>query len=49
MEDTQPIELVDLGDAMTETKQCSPDPAVWPDSWFGWGSHPWMGGGPPQC
>lgn len=43
------VELVDLGDAMKETKQCYPDPAIWPDSWFGWGGQPWTGGGPPQC
>lgn len=42
------IELVDLGDAMEETKQCSPDNAIFSDSWFQWGSHPypWY---PGQC
>lgn len=48
MNDTADLELVDLGDAMEETKQCTPVP-IWPDSWFGWGSHEWTGGGPPQC
>jgi hypothetical protein len=30
------INVVDLGDAMTETKQVAPAPIV-PDSWFGYG------------
>lgn len=35
------IELIDLGDAMAETKQVNPTPLV-PDSWFqyGWCSNP---------
>lgn len=36
----RPIELVDLGDAREETKQCAPAAFV-PDSWFGWGTHSW--------
>lgn len=40
------IELVDLGDAMEETKQCAPMFFV-PDSWFQWGSHETTQ--PPQC
>jgi hypothetical protein len=36
----EPIELVDLGDAAVETKQCAPAAFV-PDSWFGWGTHSW--------
>lgn len=34
------LELVDLGDATEETKQCAPL-ALFPDSWYGWGSHAW--------
>lgn len=34
------IELIDLGDAAVETKQCAPM-ALFPDSWFGYGSHAW--------
>lgn len=41
------IELVDLGDAMVETKQCSPMFFL-PDSWFGWGSYEGQVP-PPQC
>lgn len=42
------VELVDLGNAKVETKQCLPQPAIWPDSWFQWGSqpYPWY---PGQC
>lgn len=42
------LELVDLGDAKVETKQCAPG-GVFSDSWFQWGTHEWTGGGPPQC
>lgn len=47
-DDTSAIDVTDLGDAMIETKQCSPA-FIWPDSWFQWGTQPWSGGGPPQC
>ncbi len=43
------IEICDLGDVMTETKHCSPDPAIFPDSWFGWGSKETFQGPWPQC
>lgn len=39
------LEIVDLGDAGEETKQCRPDPAIFPDSWFGWGAVEWHPGG----
>lgn len=39
------LALIDLGDAVEETKQCSPDPAIFPDSWFGWGAVEWHPGG----
>lgn len=42
------VELIDLGDAMEETKQCAPA-FIFPDSWFGWGTVAWQpGGGCPQ-
>ena len=37
-ENETPIELVDLGDAMEETKQIQPI-MIWPDSWFQWGEY----------
>lgn len=42
------VALVDLGDAMVETKQCTPF-GVFYDSWFQYGSHEYQGGHPPQC
>ncbi len=42
------IELIDLGDATEETKQCTPW-GVWYDSWFGMGSVEYHPGFPPQC
>lgn len=42
---TDVLELADLGDAVEETKQCAPDPAIFPDSWFGWGAVAWTPGG----
>jgi hypothetical protein len=39
---TDPIELVDLGDAAEETKQFQPVP-VFPDSTYFWGLVPDMG------
>lgn len=44
---TVEIELIDLGDATEQTKQCTPW-GVWSDSWFQFGSHPypWY---PGQC
>lgn len=39
------LELCDLGDATVETKQCSPDPPILPDSWFQWGAVEWQPGG----
>ena len=41
------IELIDLGDAIEETKQCAPL-AFLPDSWFQWGTHAWPTP-PDQC
>lgn len=38
MDDGHKLELIDLGDATVETRQCSPAFFV-PDSWFQWGSH----------
>jgi hypothetical protein len=34
------LELMDLGDAIVETKQVSPDPPANLDWWFGLGSWP---------
>lgn len=39
------LELVDFGDVMIETKQCAPDPRLWPDSWFQWGAVEYPPGG----
>lgn len=47
MSDESAIDVLDLGDAMVETKQCAPAAFV-PDSWFGWGTHSWPGY-PGQC
>lgn len=44
----RPIELVELGDVMEETKQCTPWGVLY-DSWFGLGSHEYQHGLPPQC
>lgn len=44
-EDVNDLELVDFGDAMEETKQCSPTPPIFPDSWFQWGAEEWHPGG----
>lgn len=48
MNEGEPIELIDLGDAAEETKQCQQIPFI-PDSWFQWGSYQEPGGGWPQC
>lgn len=40
MEDLSDVRIVDLGDAMRETKQCAPAAFV-PDSTFQWGTHSW--------
>lgn len=40
------LALLDLGDAMEETKQCNPFPQ-WADSTFGLGGEPWPA--PPWC
>lgn len=45
MDETFGLELCDLGDAAEETKQCAPDPAIFPDSWFQWGAVEWHPGG----
>jgi hypothetical protein len=34
------LELTDLGDAVRETRQCSPEPPFYWDSTFVWGSCP---------
>jgi hypothetical protein len=34
-ENETPLDLLDLGDAIDQTKQISPAPIV-PDNWFGW-------------
>jgi hypothetical protein len=41
------LEIVDLGNAAVETKQCAPAAFV-PDSTFQWGTHSWPGY-PGQC
>ena len=41
------LELVDFGDAVEETRQCSPELPVFPDSTFGYGTDPWPA--PPWC
>lgn len=41
--------LIDLGDACEETRQCSPDPPILPDSWFQWGARENRPEWPPQC
>lgn len=48
MEDKKEIELVDLGNALEETKQCTPGGIYW-DSWFGYGSVEYHPGPYPQC
>lgn len=42
---TEDLELIDLGDATVETKQCDPYMPIYPDSIFGYGSEsiPWPG------
>ena len=32
----RPIEVIDLGDAMEETKQTWPQAPIWPDALYGW-------------
>lgn len=45
MEEEVTLELVDLGDATQETKQCDPYMPIRPDSFFGYASEstPWPG------
>lgn len=45
MEKEDTIDMFDLGDAVEETKQCAPDPRLFPDSWFQWGAEEWRPGG----
>jgi hypothetical protein len=45
MKEDEAMEVLDLGDAVEETRQCDPYMPIRPDAVFGWASesYPWPG------